>query len=385
MMKGMRDVYVVGGGMAKFSTKSPDYYDVLGRQAVIAAVKDAGVNPKDIQTVYVGNMYNGPCAGQRVCATLGLTGVPIVNVESACSSGAMAVHHAWYKIASGEFDIALAIGVEHISSVRTGGTALAPDVRDPEGIQGVTMPSLYAMRTRRYMHEFGLTPEDLAQVAVKNRRHASMNPYATFQKPITVEEVLNSRLICDPLTLLMCSPNADGAAAVVLASEDKMKKLGKKPVRIAASHMTSGIFKNDFRDMTEMEITKRCSREAYEIAGVGPEDIDMVECHDAFAIGEILYYEALGFCGHGESPAFLRSGGPDYGGKVVFSPRGGLLSCGHPTGCSGTAQVVEAMWQLRGEAGQRQVPNAKVALTHVTGGGVYGLDNAACTVTILTI
>lgn len=383
-MKDMRDVYVIGAGMSKFYSRTADYYDVLGREAVISAIKDAGVSHKDIQTAYVGNMFS-QTAGQRICATLGLTGIPIVNVESACSSGAMAVHHAAYKIATGEYDIALAVGAEHLSSLRTGGTAFAPDIRDPEGMQGVTMPGLYAMRAMRYMHDFGATPEDYAMVAVKNRRHASMNPYAAYNKPITVEEVLNSRMINDPLTLLMCSPNADGAAAVVLTTKEKMKQLGKKPVRIAASHITSGIFKNSFRDMTEMEISIRCSKEAYEIAGLGPEDIDMVECHDAFAIAEFLYYEAFGFCKHGEAPQFLRSGGSDYGGKVVFSPRGGLMSMGHPTGASGCAQVVEATWQLRGEAGERQVPNCKAALTHVTGGGVYGLDNAACTVTILTV
>jgi benzoylsuccinyl-CoA thiolase BbsB subunit len=380
----MGNAYVVGAGMSKFSAKSADYYDTLGRKAVIDAIKDAGISHKDIQAAFVGNMFS-QTAGQRVCATLGLTGIPIVNVESACSSGAMAVNAAAYKVATGEYDLVLAAGVEHLSSLRTGGTAFAPDVRDPECMQGVTMPGLYAMRAKRYMHEYGATPEDYALVAVKNRRHASMNPYAAYNKPITVEEVLNSRMINDPLTLLMCSPNGDGAGAVVVASEKKMKQLGKKPVRIAASHITSGIFKNSFRDMTEMEISIRCSKDAYEEAGLGPEDISMVECHDAFSIAEFLYYEAFGFCKHGEAPQFIRSGGPDYGGKVVFSPRGGLMSMSHPTGASGCAQIVEATWQLRGEAGERQVPNCKAALTHVTGGGVYGLDNAACTVTILTI
>jgi len=212
----MGNAYVVGAGMSKFSAKSADYYDTLGRKAVIDAIKDAGISHKDIQAAFVGNMFS-QTAGQRVCATLGLTGIPIVNVESACSSGAMAVNAAAYKVATGEYDLVLAAGVEHLSSLRTGGTAFAPDVRDPEGMQGVTMPGLYAMRAKRYMHEYGATPEDYALVAVKNRRHASMNPYAAYNKPITVEEVLNSRMINDPLTLLMCSPNGDGAGAVVVA------------------------------------------------------------------------------------------------------------------------------------------------------------------------
>ncbi|HAG10360.1 MAG TPA: propanoyl-CoA acyltransferase [Desulfotomaculum sp.] len=386
-MSRARDVYIIGAGMTQLFRKAPMPLDELGRQAIFAAVKDAGINFKEIGSVVVGNMgglSGAICIGQRIACSLGLGGVPMINVESACSSGAMAVNKAAEHVADGTCDIALAVGVEHLSSVRAGGTAFAPDSRDPEGLQGATMPGIYAMRTRRYMHEFGATLEDMALVAVKNRRHAMNNPYSSFRTPITVEEVVNARMVSDPLTLLMSCPNADGGAAVVVATKEVAEKLGKKMVKIAASHITSGIFKNSFRDFTEMEITIRGAKESYEEAGLGPDDISMVECHDAFVIGEVLYLEAMGFCGHGEAIPFLKSGQSDYGGKVVFSPRGGLLSCGHPTGCSGTAQIVEATWQLRGEAGDRQVPGCKAALTHVTGGGVYGLDNAACTIHILT-
>ena len=383
----MRDVYVIGVGMTNYYKKSPLSGADLGRQAVFKAVKDAGINPKQVQSIYTGEMAGlsgNFCFGQRVAATMGMSGVPMMNVESACSSGALAVNLAFKDVASGVTDISMAVGVQNLSATRTSGTAFSPDTSDPEGVQGVTMPGIYALRTKRYMEEFGATPEDFARVAVKNRRHAMANPRSQFHDPITVEQVVNSRSISDPLTLLMCCPNTDGGAAVVVATKEKAMQLGSKLVRILASEATSGIFTNGFRDMTSMEITVRGSKEAYKIAGVGPEDIDMVECHDAFVISEFLYTEAMGFCGHGEGVEFIRSGGNDYGGKVVFSPRGGLLSCGHPTGCTGAAQIVEATWQLRNEAGAMQVPDCKVALTHVTGGGVYGLDNAACTVHILS-
>jgi acetyl-CoA acetyltransferase len=383
----MRDVYIIGVGMTNYYKKSPLPAADLGRQAVFKAVRDAGINPKQVQSVYVGEMSGlsgSICFGQRVACTMGMGGVPIMNLESACSSGALAVNLAVKDVANGVTDISMAVGVQNISVTRTAGTAFSPDANDPEGVQGITMPGIYAMRAKRYMHEFGATPEDLALVAVKNRRHAMNNPRSQFHDPITVEQVVNARSISDPLTLLMSCPNTDGGAAVIVATKEKAMQLGSKLVRFLASDVTSGIFTNGFRDMTSMEITVRGSKEAYEIAGVGPEDIDMVECHDAFAINEHLYTEAMGFCGHGEGVEFIRSGGNDYGGKVVFSPRGGLLSCGHPTGCTGAAQIVEATWQLRNEAGAMQVPDCKVAMTHVTGGGIYGLDNAVCTIHILS-
>ena len=383
----MRDAYVIGVGMTNYYRKSPLPAADLGRQAVFNAVRDANVSPKQVQSIYVGEMSGisgNVCFGQRVATTMGMGGVPIMNVESACSSGALAVNLAVKDVANGVTDISMAVGVQNISAIRTSGTAFGPGADDPEGVQAITMPGIYAMRAKRYMEEFGATPEDIAMIAVKNRRHAMANPRSQFHDPITVEQVVNARTISDPLTLLMSCPNADGGAAVIIATKEKAMQLSSKLVRILASDVASGIFTNGFRDMTSMEITVRGAKEAYEIAGVGPEDIDMVECHDAFAINEFLYTEAMGFCGHGEGVEFIRSGGNDYGGKVVFSPRGGLLSCGHPTGCSGAAQIVEATWQLRNEAGAMQVPDCKVAMTHVTGGGIYGTDNAVCTIHILS-
>ncbi len=383
----MRDVYIVGVGCTTYYRKSPVPGADLGRLAIVDALKDAGLEAKAIQSIFVGEMpglSGSICFGQRVACTLGMGGVPMMNVESACSSGALASSLAIRDVANGVTDISLAAGIQNISWSRTAGTAFSPDANDPEGVQGITMPGIYAMRAKRYMHEFGATPEDLALTAVKNRRHAMNNPRSQFHDPITVEQVVSARLISDPLTLLMSCPNADAGAAVIFTTKEKAMQLGKPLIKILVSEVTSGIFTNGFRDMTSMEITVRGSKEAYERAGIGPEDIDMVECHDAFAINEHLYTEAMGFCGHGEAVEFIRSGQNDYGGKVVFSPRGGLMSCGHPTGCSGAAQIAEMTWQLRGQAGAMQVPNAKTAMTHVTGGGIYGLDNAVCTVHILS-
>jgi benzoylsuccinyl-CoA thiolase BbsB subunit len=383
----LRDVYVIGVGMTKLYRKAPVSIDELGRLAARDALKDADIELKEIEEIVVGNMIGLSktiCLGQRIGITLGCQGIPIKNTEGACSSSAVAAHLAWERVASGFNDVTMAIGVECLSSYRAGGTAFSPDLNDPEALQGMTMPGLYAMRAMRYMYDHGATKEDLATIAVKNRKHATVNPYSDFRTPLTIEEVLNARVIAEPFTLLMCCPNSDGGAAVIFATKEKAEKLGKKLVRLAASTITTGIFTNSFRDMTYMDITYRCAKKAYDMAGLGPEDVDMVECHDAFVVGELLYYESLGFCKHGESAEFLRRGDSDYGGKVVFSPRGGLMSCGHPTGASGAAQIVEATWQVRGDAGERQVPDCKVALTHVTGGGVYGTENAICTVHILT-
>ncbi len=384
----MRDVYIIGVGMTDYYYRKSPMSDVsLGQVAVYNALKDAGIKNKQVQSVYTGEMpglSGSICFGQQVAITLGMGGVPMMNVESACSSSALAVNLAAKDVAAGVTDISMAVGVQNISAHRTSGTAFSPDLNNPEAMQGLTMPGLYSMRARRYMENFGATSEDIALICVKNRRHAMNNPRSQFHDPLTVEQVVNARSISEPLTLLMSCPNVDAGAAVIVATKEKAMQLGTKLIRILASEVTSGIFTNGFRDMTWMEITARGAKEAYEIAGIGPEDIDMVECHDAFAINEFLYSEAMGFCGHGEGVEFLRSGGSDYGGKVVFSPRGGLLSCGHPTGASGAAQIVEMTWQLRNEAGAMQVPDCKTAMTHVTGGGVYGTNNSVCTINILS-
>lgn len=380
----MREVYVVGVGMTPFG-KFPNrpYYD-LGQEAVVAAVKDANVDKREIQAGYVGNVTAGMAPGQKVFKALGMTGMQIVNVENACSSGQTALNLAYSAIASGQYDMVIAVGCENLTGGRTSGEALAPEQDDIEGILGAVMPGIYAMRAKKYMERYGATAEDLALVAVKNHKHSSMNPYAQFRNIVTVEQVIASRMVAEPFTLLQCCPIADGGAAAIVCSKEKMLQLSAKGVKIDASILVSGLFKNQPSDMTIPEITQRASRLAYEMAGIGPEDIDMVECHDAFTIAEFLYYETLGFCGKGEATRFIRSGAAELGGKHVFSIRGGLLCMGHPLGATGVAQTVEAVWQLRGQAGDRQIPGAKTAMIHITGGGVSGMDNAACGVHIFT-
>ncbi|WP_206811710.1 thiolase family protein [Paradesulfitobacterium ferrireducens] len=381
----MREVYVIGVGMTPFG-KFPNrpYYD-LGKEAVVKAVKDANVDKREIQAGYVGNVKAGMAPGQKVFKELGMTGMQIVNVENACSSGQTALNLAYTAVASGQYDMVMAVGTENLTGGRTGGEALAPDQDDIEGILGNVMPGIYAMRARRYMEQYGATDEDLALVAVKNHKHSSLNPYAQYRNLVTVEEVLASRKVAEPFTLLQCCPVADGAAVAVVCSKEKMLQLGAKGVKIEASILVSGLFKNQPSDMTIPEITQRASRLAYEMAGIGPEDINMVECHDAFTIAEFLYYETLGFCGKGEAASFLRSGQAELGGRHVFSVRGGLLCMGHPLGATGVAQTVEAVWQLRGQAGDRQIQGAKTAMIHITGGGVSGMDNAACGVHIFSV
>ena len=379
----MREVAIIGVGMIKMG-KFPDrLLSGMGREAVLSAMKDAGVRREEVQVGACGTLHGGSLLGQRIFKDLGMTGMPISNMENACSSGSSALRECWLGIASGLYDMAIAVGAEKLSAL--GGGTLPLEREDLEVSQGMVMPALYAMRARRYMADCKATSEHLAKVVVKSRKNASMNPLAHFTKPTTVEEVLNSRMIADPLTLFQCCPTVDGAAAAVLCSKEKATKYTSRPVSIKASVLVSGKFESGFRDMTTPEITLRASKMAYETAGIGPQDIDVAEVHDAFSIAELLYYEALGFCGHGEAIRLIDEGATDIDGRIPVNPSGGLISKGHPVGATGLAQLSEIVWQLRGQAGPRQVKNAKVGMTHCTGGGIYGLDHGACSIHIVSI
>ncbi len=384
----MRDVYVIGIGEITFGML-PDDYHIMGQQVVRAAIRDAGIPWNVIDSAFVGNGTNGLCTGQRVFRDTGMCGkLPIINVESACSAGAMAVHSAYLRVGTGLDEIAIGVGTENASLHRESGSAPAPDHTDVEGFLGAVMVAKYALRARRYMNETGATIEDLAQVTIKNRRHATNNPYAwpKAKGKITVEEVVNSRMIATPLTLNQCCAMTDGAGAVIVASGDAVKKFGiAKPVKINASSVVSGPFSTGPKDECEDDIVTMGSNKAYEEAGIGPEDIDMVECHDAFTISELLYYEAMGFCKKGDGLKMLLDGDVTHGGKVVFSPRGGMLAYGHPMGASGAAQIAQCVRQLRGECDGYQVEGAKIAMSQVTGGGLSGTQHAACTTHILSI
>ena len=260
---------------------------------------------------------------------------------------------------------------------RAGGEAA---YRTPYGHASPAM--MYAMIAKRWMHEHGVSKEQLAQVAVKAHRHGTLNPYAQYQNEVSLSDVVGARAVAEPFTLLHCCPTGDGAAALVVASEDKVRAAGvSKPVWVAASELNSGKYKTGFRDMTIPEITMRGAAEIWEMSGMGPKDIDVAEVHDAFTIAELLYYEAFGFCGRGDAVALLESGATSIGGRIPVNPSGGLLCKGHPVGATGAAQLVELTWQLRGEAGKRQVEGAKTALAHCTGGGIAGLDHGACSIT----
>lgn len=377
------DVYVVGAGMTKFG-KHPDRDVVdLAVEAVNEAIRDAGVDRRRIQAAYCGHVYGGMVLGQKVLARVGLAGIPLANVENACSSGATAIREGYLAIRAGEYDLVLAFGVEHLTTRFRG--ALTPGEEDLEGALGLTMPAVYAMRAVRHMEEYGTTREELAYVSVKNKRNASLNPYAQFQNPVTVEDVLNSRPIADPLRLLDCCPVSDGAAAVVLASEPVAAQLDRRrAVRLAAAALRTGTVEVGLPSMAFEPLTRATAQDAYERAGVGPEDVDFAEVHDCFSIAEVLRVEGLGLYPVGEYPKRAARGEADIGGRLPINPSGGLLGKGHPLGATGVAQVVELVRQLRGEAGSRQIEGARVGVAHCRGGKAAGVEGAACTVLVAT-
>ncbi|OHZ01610.1 thiolase family protein [Salinicola sp. MIT1003] len=371
---------LVGAAMIPMGKYPNASYSGLAVPAVLNALRSAGIDANEIESVVCGHAFGGMLTAQRIAKEVGIGRVPMINVDNACSGGATALHQAAKDILAGRHDIVLVIGVDKLTQF--GGGVLPLVAEDPEVQAGMVMPALYAMRARRYLHERGVDASTLAGVSVKSRRHGAKNPYAQYRKEVSVEEVLTSRPIADPLTLFQCCPTGDGAAALVVVSERVRQRLRRPTVRIRASVLHSGQATSGYRDMLDPEITRHSASDAYEAAGIGPEDLDLVELHDAFSIAELVYYEALGLCAPGESAGYLRDGRSTYGGDVVVSPSGGLLSKGHPVGASGVAQAVELYWQLTGQAGQRQVESARLGLSHVTGGGVAGMDHGACTVHI---
>ena len=374
----MRPVSVIGVGMVPFAKYRDKHLADIGWPAVKQAVDDAGIKKSEIAAAYCGTALGGMMAGQRILKKVGLTGLPIINIENACSSSSTAFREAWISVAAGVYDAALVIGVEKLT--KFGGGTLPLEKEDWEVAHGLVMPALYAMRARRYMHEYGLTEDQLAKVSVKARKHGGLNPDAQFRDPVTVEQVKQARPVADPLTLFHCCPSGDGAAAVVICSAEKARQHTANPVRVLGSEINSGKYMTGYRDMTSPEITVRGAKQLYEDAGIGPEDVDLAEVHDAFAIAELLYYEALGFCAKGDAAKLLEDGETSLGGRIPVNPSGGLLAKGHPIGATGVAQIVEIVRQLRGQCGDRQVEGAKVGLTHCTGGGISGFDHGVCSI-----
>ena len=373
----MREVTIIGVGSTVFGKLPEKLPYELGAEASRAAVQDAGINPKDLQFAYCSNLYGGMVIGQAVLGEIGVADIEMTNVENACAGGATALRKAWWDIASGLYDLGIVIGVESISTSPIAGKLIPPAKGDITGELGMNMVARFALTQRRYMDMFNVSLEQIAKVSVKNHHHGALNPYSQYKKELTVDEIIHSRPICEPITLLQCCPASDGAAAAVLASRDLAKRYTLKPVTIAASVMKSGDFSFRWEDMTFSDMTHKCTTDAYEMAGLGPEDIDACELHDAFAVNELQHYVELGFCKRGEEVGLIEEGVTELGGRLPVNASGGLLSKGHPVSATGIAQVAELVWQLRDQAGKRQVSNAKVGLAHVMGGEVAGLESGA--------
>ena len=372
----MREVAVIGVGMSQWGELWKKSLRQIFTDAALAAIGDAGVDK--IDSMYVGCMSSGLFVGQEHLASLladyvGIAGVSAARVESACASGGVAFRSGYIEVASGMSDIVLVGGVEKMTDVSGDGAtyalATAAD-QEYEGYHGVTFPGLYAMMANDHMRRFGTTREQIAHVAVKNHKHGAMNPRAQYPYEITVDAVLKSVLVADPLRILDCSPITDGAAAAILCPLDMAKKFTKKPlVRVAGSgSSTDTIALHDREDFTEFAATKRAAERAYKMAGVGPSDISLAEVHDCFTIAEICVIEALGFVKRGEGGKAAESGLTALGGRIPVNTSGGLKSKGHPVGATGVAQIVEITEQLRGESGKRQVKGAKRGLTQNMGG-----------------
>ncbi|MCP1626319.1 thiolase family protein [Pseudomonas nitroreducens] len=379
-----KPVYISGVAMTPFGRHTASLQD-LTQRSVLQALADAGIELHEPQAFYACNVFGGMVLGQVLLRDLGLSGLPIYNVENACASGATGVHLACHALQAGIYDTVVVFGVEKLTSLGGGTIPLQRNdyMTELYARAGMALPAIYAMRATRYLHEFGVGAEVLGEVAVKNRRHGALNPYAQTRTEVSLDEVMNSRTVFDPLTLLQCCPSAvDGAAALVLTTR---KPQQARPVQVLASVIQSGRAEEPDDDILSAEITARAATLAYQEAGVKPADIDVIELHDAFSIAELIYYNALGLCGRGEAHELLKSGATGLGGRTVVNPSGGLLAKGHPLGATGVAQMVEAVWQLQQRAGERQAEGAELALTQCTGGGIAGVDHAASAVHILGV
>jgi acetyl-CoA C-acetyltransferase len=369
----MREVAIVGTGMTRFGELWQSSLRDLFAEAALAALDSAGASTLD--AMYIGNMSAGGFVKQEhigplMADAIGMAGTPAVRVESACASGGVSLHTAFVEVASGASDLVLAAGVEKMTDGAdvTDVLAMAAD-QETEAYHGITFPGLYAMIARAHMNAHGTTEEDLAHVAVKNHAHGALNPKAQFRRKMTVEQVMASAWVAEPLRLLHCSPVSDGAAAVVLCPLDRAKEFTDRPVKILASAMaTSSMALADREDPTFLDAVHKSAERAYERAGIGPGEIQVAEVHDCFSIAEICCTEALGLVERGKGGQAARSGFTALGGRVPVNTSGGLKSKGHPVGATGIAQAIEICEQLRGDAGERQVRDAKIGLCQNMGG-----------------
>ncbi len=410
----MRDVAIIGAGMTHFGKFLDRSMKDLTREAVDAALGSAGIDKSKIETAIVGNAAAGLVTGQEcirgqvVLREMGIGGIPIINTENACASSSTAFHLAWLYVASGMHDMALAVGVEKLyhedkrksfaaigaavdvewmqqmqaamKASRSGDGGGQATIGEGAGEKRSMFMDFYAAFARQHMARHGTTKEQFGNIAVKNHYHGSLNPHAQYREVYTLEEILESPLVAEPLTRLMCSPIGDGAAAAILCPADKAKQFTTKPVHILASCIGSG----SDHGPGEPGITERVAKQAFEQAGVGPEDLNVVEMHDASAPAELVLYEELGLCALGEGGKLIDSRATYADGRIPVNTSGGLISKGHPIGATGVAQIYEIFSQLRGEAGDRQVANPRVGLTE-NGGGMVRAEAAALSVHILSI
>ena len=377
----MTEVYVVGTDMIKFGRFPDRTVPDLGAQAALMALDDAGLTIDDMQALYCGNLGQASgMVGQRVLQEIGQTGIPVVNTANACATGATAFREGYMAIKAGVYDVVLCVGVEQMGRGLLGGGGGGAGI-PTEGLLGSgTMPAVFAHVGMEHTRQYGTTFEQFAKVSVKNHHHSTLNPKAMYQVETPLQEVMGAEMISYPNTKLMCSVNVDGSAAAVLASESAAKRLGlmKRAVRVRASAMTSDPYTPRNLVMPDFNaVTRMAAKAAYEQAGLGPEDVDLVELHDCFATAEIVHYENLGLCADGEGGRLIDEGETTLGGRVPVNMSGGLLSKGHPLGATGIANIYEITTHLRGEAGKRQVEGARIGLTHVVGMG------SACAIHVL--
>jgi acetyl-CoA acetyltransferase len=380
-------VYVVGVGMTKFEKPGAREgwdYPAMVRESGTKALEDAGISYDRVQGAFVGYVFADSTAGQRAAYELGMTGIPIVNVNNNCSTGSTALFLAAQAVRFGQYECAMALGFEKMRSgpITGGGNE---GLESPLGrhIGALTKheefafpvaPWMFGVAAREHMKEHGSTPEHFAKIGQKNHAHSVNNPYAQFQDAYTLDDVLAAKMVYDPLTRLQCSPTSDGSASVVLASESFVERhgLAAQAVEIVGQAMTTDFassFEGSARNLVGYDMNVQAARQVYDASGLGPEDFQVIELHDCFSSNELLLYEALGLCAEGEGPRLVDSGATTYGGKWVVNPSGGLISKGHPLGATGLAQCTELTWQLRGTADKRQVDGVTAALQHNIGLG----------------
>ncbi|SHK55358.1 Acetyl-CoA acetyltransferase [Desulfatibacillum alkenivorans DSM 16219] len=406
----MREAAIVGAGMTPFGRHPEKGIKDLVRGAVELALEDAGVEPGILEAAYVGSAAPGLMTGQEqikaqvTLSAMGIDSIPMYNVENACASSSSALNLAWTAVSAGIFDCVLAVGFEklydenRLKSYMALGTAMDIEMgqkymedfqeklgltdkvfSDEAGAKKSVFMDMYAFYTRRYMEQYGLTQEHFAKIAVKSHKNGALNPNAHYRKEVTLDQVLNSGDVSFPLTRMMCSPVSDGSAAVIVCSKEKAAQIAKKPVWIEASVLGSGKLGYDMDDT----LTRRVGLKAFKAAGITPQDVDVIEIHDATSPSEIIALIELGVCPPHEAPKWIDEGYMELDGKMPVNTSGGLASKGHPIGATGLAQVYEVVNQLRGTAGERQAQNnPKIGMTQ-NGGGILGIDGAAMAFHIL--